>query len=343
MAKLSKLAGIGSDTEKTLANKGITDISQLIVYSPAKVGEMTGMDQPSVDKLFRKAREYLEQEGIIGAKLITGLEAEKQDAEREQIPTGSEAMDKLFGGGIEVGETTEIYGEFGCGKTQFSHTMCVMTLKKFPDSKCIWIDSEKTFIPDRITSIANANDLDPKKCLENIIVARAVNSNDQMIILEEIERFCQNDDSVKLIVIDSATGLFRSEYGGRGQLSERQRIMGDFLTFASKIADHYNTAMIWTNQVMISPAVFYGDPVLAIGGTKLAHLSTHRVYFKKSGKKRIGKMVDSPRYAQTEVTFGLHENGIVDPEFLEKLEKEQKAQIAKEKREAKKAKTIVDE
>jgi len=336
MAKLSALPEIGGETEKTLAKKGITDISQLLVYSPAKVGEMCDMDNPSVDKLFRKARAYLEKEGIIGKKLITGLQSEKLQKTRLQIPTGCEATDKLFGGGIEVGETTEVYGEFGCGKTQFCHMMAVMTLKKFPDSKVIWLDSENTFITDRIRDIAEAQDMDPDKCLENIIHAKAYNSSDQMLILEEIITFLQNDDSVKLIVIDSATGLFRSEYGGRGMLSERQRIMGDFLTLASKTADHYQTAMIFTNQVMISPTVFYGDPVLAVGGTKLAHLSTHRVYFKKSGKKRIGKMVDSPRYAQTEVTFGLHKNGIVDPEVLETEEKERKAKIAKDKRESKK-------
>lgn len=344
MVKLSKLAGIGADTEKSLAKHGVVDISQLLVYSPAKIGEMCGMDNPSVDKLFRKAREYLEKENIIGKKLISGLESEKQQKERIQIPTGSHAMDKLFGGGIEIGETTEIYGEFGCGKTQFCHTMAVMTQKKFPDKQVIWMDSENTFITQRIRDIAEANEMDGTKCLENIIHAKAYNSSDQQLIFEEIIKYLQeNPDSVKLIVIDSATGLFRSEYGGRGMLSERQRIMGDFLTLASKTADHYQTAMIFTNQVMISPSVFYGDPVLAVGGTKLAHLSTHRVYFKKSGKKRVGKMVDSPRYAQTEVSFGLHKNGIVDPEFLEQLEKEEKSRIAKEKREAKKNQELGDE
>jgi len=337
MTSLSKLAGIGGDTEKALAKSGVTDISQLLVYSPAKIGEMCGMDNPSVDKLFRKAREFLEKEGTIGKKLITGLESEALQKVRLQIPTGTNALDKLFGGGIEVGETTEVYGEFGCGKTQFAHHMAVMTQKKFPDSKVIYMDSENTFITDRIRDIAEAQDMDPDKCLENIIHAKAYNSSDQMLILEEIINYLQeNLDTVKLIVIDSATGLFRSEYGGRGMLSERQRIMGDFLTLASKTADHYQTAMIFTNQVMISPTVFYGDPVLAVGGTKLAHLSTHRVYFKKSGKKRVGKMVDSPRYAQTEVTFGLHKNGIVDPELLENEEKERKAEIAKAKREDKK-------
>lgn len=334
--KLSKLAGIGADTEKSLANHGVTDISQLLVYSPAKIGEMLGMDNPSVDKIFRKAREYLEKEGVIGKKLITGLESEALQKKRLQIPTGSNAMDKLFGGGIEVGETTEIYGEFGCGKTQFCHMMAVMTQKHFPDSKVIYMDSENTFITDRIRDISLANEMDPDKCLENIIHAKAYNSSDQQLILEEIIGYLQEHNDVKLIVIDSATGLFRSEYGGRGTLSERQRIMGDFLTLASKTADHYQTAMIFTNQVMISPGIFYGDPVLAVGGTKLAHLSTHRVYFKKSGKKRVGKMIDSPRYAQTEVTFGLHKNGIVDPEFLEQLEKEEKSKVAKDKRESKK-------
>lgn len=333
--KLSSLPGVGADTEKKLEKHGIIDVGQLLVYSPAKLGELLGTDLDSIDKLFRKAREKLEKDGIITKKLMTGLEIEKIQKERIQVPTGSDALDKLFGGGIEIGETTEVYGEFGCGKTQFSHTMVVMTLKKFPDAKVVWLDTENTFIVDRIITIAKAKDMDPVDCLERIIVAKAYTSSDQMLILEEIERTLQNTD-VKLIVIDSATGLFRSEYNGRAYLSERQRLLGDFLTFASKIADHYQTAMIWTNQVMISPGIFYGDPVLAVGGTKLAHLSTHRIYFKKSGKKRVGKMVDSPRYAQTEVTFGLHDTGIVDPEVLEEEEKKKKSELAKAKRQSKK-------
>ena len=69
-----------------------------------------------------------------------------------------------------------------------------------------------------------------------------------------------------------------------------------------------------TNQVMSSPDQFFGDPTKPIGGNVVAHTSTYRIYFKKSGKKRIARMVDSPHHPEQEVIFGLGEEGVIDPE-----------------------------
>jgi len=44
----------------------------------------------------------------------------------------------------------------------------------------------------------------------------------------------------------------------------------------------------------------------------VAHTSTYRVYFKKSGKKRIARMVDSPHHPEQEVIFALGEAGVID-------------------------------
>ena len=69
-----------------------------------------------------------------------------------------------------------------------------------------------------------------------------------------------------------------------------------------------------TNQVMASPDVFFGDPTRPIGGNVVAHTSTYRIYFKKSGKKRIARMVDSPHHPEQEVIFALGEAGVIDPD-----------------------------
>jgi len=65
---------------------------------------------------------------------------------------------------------------------------------------------------------------------------------------------------------------------------------------------------------MASPDVFFGDPTRPIGGNVVAHTSTYRIYFKKSGKKRIARMVDSPHHPEQEVIFGLGEAGVIDPD-----------------------------
>jgi DNA repair protein RadA len=153
--------------------------------------------------------------------------------------------------------------------------------------------------------------------LDRIIVARAYNSAHQTLILEEAGPVIE-ENNVKLIVVDSAVGLFRAEYLGRGTLSNRQQKLNHFVHMLSRIAETYNCAALATNQVMASPDVFFGDPTRPIGGNVVAHTSTYRIYFKKSGKKRIARMVDSPHHPEEEVIFGLGEAGVIDPEDTEK-------------------------
>ena len=177
----------------------------------------------------------------------------------------------------------------------------------------MYIDTENTFRPERIVSIAKAHGMDPEKTLDRIIVARAYNSAHQTLILEEASQMIR-ENNVKLLVVDSAVGLFRSEYLGRGTLSVRQQRLNKFVHLLVRIAETYNCAALATNQVMASPDVFFGDPTRPIGGNVVAHTSTYRIYLKKSGKKRIARMVDSPHHPEQEVIFGLGEAGVIDPD-----------------------------
>ena len=162
-------------------------------------------------------------------------------------------------------------------------------------------------------SIAKIQGMDPEKVLDKIIVARAYNSAHQLLILEEASQMIQ-ENNIKLLVVDSAVGLFRAEYLGRGTLSERQQRLNKFVHLVVRIAETYNCAALATNQVMASPDTFFGDPTRPIGGNVVAHTSTYRIYFKKSGKKRIARMVDSPHHPEQEVIFALTEAGVSDPD-----------------------------
>ena len=177
----------------------------------------------------------------------------------------------------------------------------------------LYIDTENTFRPERIATIAKIQGMDPGKVMDNIIVARAYNSAHQTLILEEASQMIQ-ENNIKLLVVDSAVGLFRAEYLGRGTLSERQQRLNKFVHLVVRIAETYNCAALVTNQVMASPDTFFGDPTRPIGGNVVAHTSTYRIYFKKSGKKRIARMVDSPHHPEQEVILALTEAGVSDPD-----------------------------
>ena len=315
--RLDSLEGVGPVTTKKLTDAGIHNIMDLLVRGPVDVAEITGMDKETAEKIVNKARQQLVEEGLIAKDFVNATEIYKRRQDIGKISTGTSCLDLLFDGGIETQALTEVYGEFGCGKTQFCHTMCVNVQKPKEegglDGGVLYIDTENTFRPERIVTMAKAQNLDPEKILENIIVARAYNSAHQILILQEAGPVIE-ENNIKLVIADSAVGLFRAEYLGRGTLSERQQKLNKFVHLLVRTAETYNCAALATNQVMSSPDTFFGDPTRPIGGNVVAHTSTYRVYFKKSGKKRIARMVDSPHHPESEVIFILTEAGVSDPE-----------------------------
>ncbi len=306
--RLDSLEGVGPVTTRKLSDAGIHNIMDLIIRGPVEISEITGMDKDTTAKIVNKARQQLVEEGLILKDFVTATEIYKRRQDIGKITTGTNCLDTLFDGGIETQALTEVYGEFACGKTQFCHTMCVMVQKPKEEGGLeggvLYIDTENTFRPERIVSIAKANEMDPEKILDNIIVARAYNSAHQTLILEEAGPVIE-ENNIKLIIVDSAVGLFRAEYLGRGTLAARQQKLNHFVHLLVRIAETYNCAALATNQVMASPDVFFGDPTRPIGGNVVAHTSTYRIYFKKSGKKRIARMVDSPHHPELVVVFAL--------------------------------------
>jgi DNA repair protein RadA len=322
--RLDSLDGVGPVTTKKLTDAGIHNIMDLIVRGPVDVSEVTGMDRETAEKIVTKARQVLMEQGLITKDFVTATEIYKRRQDIGKISTGTQCLDELLDGGIETQALTEVYGEFGSGKTQLCLTMCVMVQKSKEEGGLgggvLYIDTENTFRPERIVSIAQAKGMDPEKVLDNIIVARAYNSAHQTLILEEAGPVIEQHN-IKLIIADSAVGLFRSEYLGRGTLSDRQQRINRFMHLLVRTAETYNCAAIATNQVMASPDVFFGDPTRPIGGNVVAHTSTYRIYFKKSGKKRIARMVDSPHHPEEEVIFTVTEAGVADPEDETKKKK----------------------
>ena len=343
--RLDSLEGVGPVTTRKLSDAGIHNVMDLIVRGPVEISEITGMDKDTAAKIVNKARQHLVEGGLLAKDFVSASEIYKRRQNIGKISTGTNCLDTLFDGGIETQALTEVYGEFGCGKTQFAHTLSVMVQKTKEegglDGSVLYIDTENTFRPERIVQIAQAHGMDPDKVLDRIIVARAYNSAHQTLILEESGSVIE-ENNVKLLVVDSAVGLFRAEYLGRGTLAVRQQKLNHFVHMLVRIAETYDCAALATNQVMASPDVFFGDPTRPVGGNVVAHTSTYRIYFKKSGKKRIARMVDSPHHPEEEVLFALGEAGVMDPEEAEKKTKKTIKKTTAKKAKEPEAKTTVE-
>lgn len=324
---LSDLEGVGPVTKKKLQEAGVHNMMDIVVRGPVELEEISGMSTETCDKIVTLSRKQLTESGAITKDFLSAAELYKRRQAIGKITTSTNALDNLLLGGVETQAITEVFGEFGSGKTQFCHTMCVTVQKSLEEGGLeggvLYIDTEGTFRPERIVSIAQAHNMDPQQALDNIIVARAYNSAHQVLILEEAGKIIQ-EEKIKLIISDSTTGLFRSEYLGRGTLASRQQKLGRYIRLLGRIAETYNCAVIATNQVSSNPDSFFGDPTRPVGGNIIGHASTYRIYFKKGGKnKRIAKIIDSPHHPMSEEVFELGQQGIMDTEdYIKKMEKE---------------------
>ena len=302
------LPGVGAATAEKLMSVGFTDLMSIAVALPSELVDATGMGDVLAKKLIAVARSSLEMGFESGQELL------KRRERVIRIKSGSKTFDDLLGGGVETGAITECFGEYGSGKTQIGHALAVNCQSIDKDAVAVYVDTENTFRPERIVQIAKALGLDEEQVLKNIKVARAYNSDHQMLLAEKIEDLIKKQGlNVKLVVIDSLTAHFRAEFIGRGTLAERQQKLNKHMHILLKLADTYNFCAYVTNQVMAKPDMFFGDPTQAIGGHIVAHASTYRIYLRK-GKKgtRVAKLVDSPNLPEGEAQFYIDRDGIRD-------------------------------
>jgi DNA repair protein RadA len=309
--RIEDIPGVGEATAQKLREAGFTNLLEIAVASPREMADLTGIGDATAAKIIAEARKMAD----VG-RFETGEEIMQKRSKIERISSGSKSLDDLLGGGFEVQSLYEFFGEFASGKTQMAHQLCVMVQlpkeRNGLEGNAIYIDTEGTFRPERITDISKALGLDPKTVRENIYVARALNSAHQMLLVEKAYETAR-DVPVKLIVVDSLTAYFRSEYLGRGALAERQQKLNEHLHDLLKFGMLQDAIIYATNQVSSKPDVAFGDPTRPIGGHIVGHTATYRVYLRKSkGGKRIARLIDSPHLPEGEAVFTLSGQGIHD-------------------------------
>jgi len=304
---IEDLPGVGSATAEKLIAGGFDSLVSIAVASPAELVNTSGVTEAAARKIIQAARSMLDMGFQSGEEIL----AKRNNIIR--IKTGVSAFDAMVGGGFETGAITECFGQYGSSKTQIAHALCVNCQIEDEDAVAVFIDTENTFRPDRIQQMSKGAGLDPEKVLKNIRVARAFNSDHQMLLAEKVEELIKNGDKVRLIVVDSLTAHFRAEFVGRGTLADRQQKLNKHMHVLSKMADMYNLCVYVTNQVMAKPDAFFGDPTEAIGGNIVGHNSTFRIYLRK-GKKgtRVAKLIDSPNLPDTECIYEVTEEGLKD-------------------------------
>ncbi len=307
-------AGINVAELKKLKDAGIHSAKAVLYTTRKDLCNIRGMSDTKVDKILEAARKFTSAGFVSGSDYL-----KTKLAQRYHISLGASQVDKLLGGGIESSSITEMFGEFRCGKTQICHTLSVLCQRPISEGggggKAVYIDTENTFRPDRIQTIASAHGMDPSKVLDNIMVARCFNSDHLWQLLIGVSAQMA-ETKFALLVIDSIMAPFRVDFSGRGELAERQQILGRFMTKLQKMSEEFNMAVVITNQVMSDPGAamtFAANPPKPIGGHIMAHFSTTRLALRKGrAEQRIMKIYDSPCLPEGDAVYEICAKGIQD-------------------------------
>ena len=275
--------------------------------------EVKGISEQKADKI------QLEAMKLVPTGFTTATEMHLKRSQIIQITTGSKELDKLLNGGFETGSITELFGEFRTGKSQLCHTIAVTCQLPIDnggaEGKCLYIDTEGTFRPERLLAVAERFGLQGNDVLDNVAYARAYNSDHQLTLLTQAAAM-MSESRYAVVVVDSATALYRTDYSGRGELSSRQMHLAQFLRTLLRLADEFGVAVVVTNQVvaqMDGSAMFQADPKKPIGGNIMAHASTTRISLRKGrGEQRVAKIYDSPCLPEGEATFAINADGVGD-------------------------------
>ncbi|CAN6975495.1 hypothetical protein Bca4012_001067 [Brassica carinata] len=336
-------AGIASVDVKKLRDAGLCTVEG-VAYTPRKdLLQIKGISDAKVDKIVEAGMLSYEYKftlilfgvyafsylcvcftSVTASKLVplgftsaSQLHAQRQEI--IQITSGSRELDKVLEGGIETGSITELYGEFRSGKTQLCHTLCVTCQLPMDqgggEGKAMYIDAEGTFRPQRLLQIADRFGLNGADVLENVAYARAYNTDHQSRLLLEAASMMV-ETRFALMIVDSATALYRTDFSGRGELSARQMHLAKFLRSLQKLADEFGVAVVITNQVVAQvdgSALFAGPQFKPIGGNIMAHATTTRLALRKGrAEERICKVISSPCLPEAEARFQISTEGVTD-------------------------------
>jgi len=336
--ELEDLPGVGPATADKLVENGFESYQSIAVASPGEMSNTADIGESSASDIINAARDAADVGGF-----ETGASVLERRQEIGKLSWQIDEVDDLLGSGIETQSITEVYGEFGSGKSQVTHQMAV-NVQLLPengglDGGCIFVDTEDTFRPERIDDMVRglddeilADEMERREIegtpsdeealeelveafLDQIHVAKAFNSNHQILLAEKAKELAgEHEESewpIRIVCVDSLTAHFRAEYVGRGELAERQQKLNKHLHDLMRIGDLFNTAILVTNQVASNPDSYFGDPTQAIGGNILGHASTFRIYLRKSkGDKRIVRLVDAPNLADGEAVMRVQGEGL---------------------------------
>jgi DNA repair protein RadB len=190
-----------------------------------------------------------------------------------KISAGNFELNKWLKGGYDSDIITTLFGGPGTGKTNIGLICAVSQAKK--GKKVLFIDTEGGFSSDRVKQlVGKENGLNYKKVLENILILKPTNFNEQKKSFDKLLEYIgngkfpnpQNKDTkqvfsdmkkqISLIIVDGMTMLYRLEFANARINGEKiegiQKVNAELtkqMRLLAEISRKRNIPVIVTNQV----------------------------------------------------------------------------------------------
>ncbi|MCQ2376392.1 MAG: DNA repair and recombination protein RadB [Methanocorpusculum sp.] len=176
-----------------------------------------------------------------------------------KLPTGVPGFDAFLGGGLERRVITQFFGEGGSGKSTIALRAAVSALSK--GTGVIYIDTEG-FSAERFCQIAGDK---AEEYAKSLYVYEPSSFAEQGQVISESERLLR-PGKAGLLILDSATALYRVESGGKDAMARLSQQMMVLLG----ISRRFDIPVVITNQVFMD---IDSHRLTGLGGTALFHIS----------------------------------------------------------------------
>ena len=293
----------------------------------------TGLTNAEASEVIKALRLGIEGTALAGAK--SASEILYEESRKLAVFTFSKDLDDLLGGGVAVGEITELCGCPGIGKTQACMQLCVSV--QMPEAfggyegSAVYIDTEGSFMAERAKEVAQAtvshlvsiSQFLPKhlsesgalsqftvnEILDRVHLFRCHEITELLAVVESLPMYVRAH-GVKLVVIDSMAFHFRQDFK---DMALRTAILAKMTTQLLNLAKSEHLAVVSVNQITVKP-----DPASGVArlvpalGESYAHGCTTRVILSWESDRRMAYLFKSPRLPRGKAKFTVTNGGIRD-------------------------------
>mmetsp|Transcript_9562 Transcript_9562/g.43545 ORF Transcript_9562/g.43545 Transcript_9562/m.43545 type:complete len:389 (+) Transcript_9562:130-1296(+) len=300
---------------------------------PINLAREAGLTNAEASDVLKTLRFGIQGTSLAGARSASEILYEENC--KLAIFTFSKDLDDLLGGGIAVGEITELCGCPGIGKTQACIQLCVSVQmpKAFGgyEGSAVYIDTEGSFMAERAREMARAtvghlfsisrflpkqpSGSDPlaqfteEAILDRFHLFRCHEITELLAVVESLPTYVKAH-GVKLVVIDSIAFHFRQDFK---DMALRTAILAKMTSQLLNLAKSEQLAVVSVNQVTVKPDLASGVARLVPAlGESYAHGCTTRVILRWERDVRMAYLYKSPRLPRGKARFTVTNGGLRD-------------------------------